>query len=91
MKERQRLKDIEFKEMAEAFLEGAGGCENIIGCYNCITRLRLKVKDQAAVDEEKIKTSGAAAVFWPEPDLVHIVIEPQVFDITRELKKLLKT
>ena len=48
------------------------------------------LKDESEVYEEKLKKSGAAAVFWPEPDLVHIVIGPQVFDIARELKKLLK-
>lgn len=90
MKERQRLKDIDFREMAQAFLEGAGGCENIISCCNCITRLRLEVRDLSAVDEEKLKASGAAGVFWLEPNLVHIVVGPQVFDIARELKKLLK-
>ena len=64
MREKRISKEIDFKEMAQAFLEGAGGRENIISCYNCITRLRLKVKEHTAVDEKKIKDSGAAAVFW---------------------------
>ena len=55
MREKRISKEIDFKEMAQAFLEGAGGRENIISCYNCITRLRLKVKEHTAVDEEKIK------------------------------------
>ena len=90
MREKRISKEIDFKEMAQAFLEGAGGRENIISCYNCITLLRLKMKEHTAVDEEKIKDSGAAAVFWPEADLLHIVLGPQVFDVAREMKKLME-
>lgn len=90
MGEKTRPSKTDFESMARAFLEEAGGCENIISCYNCITRLRLEVKDPAAVDEEKIKASGAAAVFWPDTNLIHIVLGPQVFEVAREMKKLLE-
>lgn len=91
MREKKSSKGTDPRRMAEAFLEGAGGRENIISCYNCITRLRLKVKEHKAVDEEKIKNSGAAAVFWPETNLLHIVLGPQVLDVAREMKKFMET
>ena len=90
MEERTSPNKTDFESMAKAFLEEAGGCDNIISCYNCIPRLRLEVKDPAAVDEEKIKASGAAAVFWPDTNLIHIVLGPQVFEVAREMKKLLE-
>ena len=85
MEERTSPNKTDFESMAKAFLEEAGGCDNIISCYNCITRLRLEVKDPAAVDEEKIKASGAA-----DTNLIHIVLGPQVFEVAREMKKLLE-
>ena len=38
-----------------------------------------------------MKASGAAAVFWPDTNLLHIVLGPQVFDVSREMKALMKT
>lgn len=39
-----------------------GGAENILEVDNCITRLRLSVKDSAAADSDKLKQLGAAGV-----------------------------
>lgn len=90
MRKNQGIRETDPRKMAEAFLEGAGGRSNIVSWYNCITRLRLELKNPAAVDEDKIKSSGAAAVFWPGENLLHIVIGPQVFQVAGELKKLLE-
>ena len=91
MREKKSPGKADYGIMAKEFLAGAGGCDNIISCCNCITRLRLEVKDPSAVDEEKMKASGAAAVFWPDTNLLHIVLGPQVFDVSREMKALMKT
>ena len=77
--------------MAKELLAGAGGCDNIISCCNCITRLRLEVKDPSAVDEEKMKASGAAAVFWPDTNMLHIVLARQVLDVSRKMKEVRTT
>ena len=90
MREKKSPGKTDSRIMAKAFLEGSGGYENIISCCNCITRLRLEVKDPEAVDEEKLKNSGAAAVFWPSAKLLHIVIGPQVFEVAREMKELIE-
>lgn len=90
MEKRKGTDKVDFADMAKGFLEGAGGFENITNCYNCITRLRLEIKDPAAVDEEKIKASGAVAVIWPDTNLIHIVLGPQVLDVSREMKKLME-
>ena len=47
-------------------LEGLGGKENVESLDNCITRLRLEVKDGTLVNEKKIKAAGVAL------SLIHI-------------------
>lgn len=49
-------------ETAAAVLEALGGPENIEDCDACITRLRVAVKDASAVDGDKLRMLGAAAV-----------------------------
>ena len=46
------------REIITAF----GGGDNIVTLDNCITRLRIEVKDIAQVDAEKIKSLGAKSV-----------------------------
>lgn len=43
------------RELAKRLVEHLGGEENIASFTNCITRLRVTVKDQAKVDGDKIK------------------------------------
>lgn len=77
-------------QMAQAFLEGAGGKENILSFYNCITRLRIEVRNMEAVDDSKLKEAGAAAVFRPASNQVHIVIGPKVMSVAEEFQKLFR-
>ncbi len=44
--------------MARIVLEGVGGKENVESIDNCITRLRLEIRDYTKVDEKKIKSAG---------------------------------
>lgn len=60
--------------MAQVILEGLGGAENVTSIDNCITRLRLEVKDSTKVDEAKIKSSGAAGVIRPGKTSVQVII-----------------
>ena len=76
--------------MAAAILEGVGGAENVTSVDNCITRLRLEVKDRLLVDEKKIKASGAAGVVRPGKTSVQVIIGPKVQFVADEFKKLVK-
>lgn len=49
-------------EMAEQLVAAFGGAENILNLDACVTRLRIRVKDPARVDNEKLKKLGATAV-----------------------------
>ena len=75
---------------ALAILEGLGGRENITSLDNCVTRLRLEVKDQAAVNVKKIKAAGAPAVIRPSKTSVQVVIGTQVQFVADALAKLIK-
>ncbi|OCH39419.1 N-acetylglucosamine-specific PTS transporter subunit IIBC [Aliivibrio fischeri] len=49
-------------EVTKAYIEAIGGADNIVEVDNCITRLRLTVKDSALADSAKLKALGAAGV-----------------------------
>ncbi len=48
--------------LTHQYIEALGGSDNITEVDNCITRLRLSVKDSGIVDKEKLKQLGAAGV-----------------------------
>ena len=83
------LGDADYAAMAAAILEGLGGKENVTSADNCITRLRLEVKDRLLVDEKKLKASGAAGVIRPGKTSVQVIIGPKVQFVADEFKKLL--
>ena len=76
--------------MAAVILEGLGGSANVKSVDNCITRLRLEIKDYTAVDEKKIKSAGVAGVIRPGKNSVQVVIGTKVQFVADEFKKLCK-
>ena len=84
------LANNDFTKMAEIILEGVGGAANVTSIDNCITRLRLEVKDRLLVDEKVIKSSGAAGVIRPGKTSVQVIIGPKVQFVADEFKKLCK-
>ena len=79
----------DYTKMAEAVLEGLGGKENIISLDNCITRLRLEIKDHDKVDEKLLKAVGAAGVMRPGKTSVQVIIGTRVQFVADEIKKML--
>ena len=80
----------DYAAMAKAILEGVGGAANVTSVDNCITRLRLEVKDRLLVDEKKLKASGAAGIVRPGKTSVQVIIGPKVQFVADEFKKLVK-
>ena len=66
-----------------------GGKENIISLDNCITRLRLEVRDINALDQELLLASGAKGVMKPGGNSVQVVIGLQVQQVAEDLKALM--
>ena len=83
------LADSNYSEIAGKILEGLGGKENITSLDNCITRLRVEVKEYTAVDEKVIKASGVSGVIRPSKTSVQVVVGTQVQHVADEIKKLI--
>ena len=84
------LANDNFTEVAKIVLEGIGGKENVTSIDNCITRLRLEIKDYTKVDEKKIKSAGVAGIIRPGKTSVQVIIGTQVQHVADEFKKLCK-
>lgn len=84
------LSNNSFTDVARIVLEGVGGKENVVSADNCITRLRLEIKDYTLVDEKKIKSAGVAGVIRPGKNSVQVIIGTQVQFVADEFKKLCK-
>ena len=84
------LANNDYTAVAKIILEGLGGKENVTSIDNCITRLRLEVKDQSKVDEKKIKSAGVAGVMRPGKTSVQVIVGTKVQFVADEFKKLCK-
>ena len=74
----------------ERMLKALGGKDNIVSLDNCITRLRMVVKDMSVVDSDEIKATGAIAVVKLDDTNLQVVIGPQVHVVKNKLEKLMK-
>ena len=72
------LANDDYAQVAKIILEGCGGKENIASIDNCITRLRLEVKDITVVNDKVIKSAGVAGVMKPGKNSVQVIIGPKV-------------
>ena len=84
------LANNDFTAVAKIILEGVGGPQNVSTIDNCITRLRLEIKDYTQVDEKKIKSAGVAGVIRPSKTNVQVIVGTQVQFVADEFKKLCK-
>jgi len=83
------LDTSDFDGMAAIILEGLGGKENVTSLDNCITRLRLEIKDYTRVDEKKIKSAGIAGIIRPSKTSVQVIVGPKVQFVADAMKKML--
>lgn len=84
------LSNNNFTEVAKIVLEGLGGKDNVKSLDNCITRLRLEIKDYTKVDDKKIKSAGVAGVMRPSKTSVQVIVGTKVQFVADEMKKMLK-
>jgi N-acetylglucosamine PTS system EIICBA or EIICB component len=74
--------------LAAQYMSALGGKENLLNIDNCVTRLRLKVKDTKAVDEAQLKRLGARGVIKLNNTDLQVVVGTQVESLANDLKKL---
>ena len=80
--------DGKYAAMARTILRGLGGRENILSVDNCITRLRLEIRDMGRVDEGTVRSAGAAGLIRPGKNALQVVIGTSVQFVADELKGL---
>lgn len=85
-----KLSNNNYTEVASIILKGVGGKENVTSIDNCVTRLRLTIKDQAVVNEKVIKSAGVAGVIRPGKTSLQVIVGTQVQFVADEFKKLCK-
>ena len=84
------LANNDFTGIAKIVLEGVGGPANVTSIDNCITRLRLEIKDYTLIDEHKIKSAGIAGVIRPSKTAVPVIIGTKVQFVADDFTKLCK-
>ncbi|WP_313341737.1 N-acetylglucosamine-specific PTS transporter subunit IIBC [Lacrimispora sp.] len=82
------LSNNDYTQIAAIILEGLGGKDNVTSIDNCITRLRLEIKDQALVNEKMIKSSGVTGVIRPGKNSLQVIVGTQVQFVADEFKKM---
>jgi PTS system maltose and glucose-specific IIC component len=74
---------------ATGILAALGGTENIESLDNCITRLRLVLKDGALVNDARLKELGALGVVHLDDKNVQVIIGTKVTTVRNALDALL--
>lgn len=78
----------EISKKAQNYIEALGGAENIEVLTNCITRLRLNLKDKTKLYKDRIKELGARGVVEVGENGVQIIIGPLVEQLANEMKRI---
>ncbi|WP_394140353.1 N-acetylglucosamine-specific PTS transporter subunit IIBC [Cytobacillus oceanisediminis] len=76
-----------YTEAANGYLAALGGKENLVEIDNCVTRLRLKVKDMSLVNEARLKQLGSKGVIKLSKTDLQIIVGTDVEFLSNELKK----
>ena len=82
-----KLGNNSYSDLAAALLPLLGGKENIVSVDNCITRLRLEVKDSTLTQDAEIKKIFTG-VLKPSKTNVQVIVGTEVQFVADELKKL---
>lgn len=74
------------RQIAHDVVEAVGGKDNITFATHCMTRLRLALKDQSIVDDDKATAIGGFV-----SGILGGVNEPRLFGVCLEHRRLFKT
>ncbi|MDR6786829.1 PTS system N-acetylglucosamine-specific IIC component [Sphingomonas sp. BE138] len=76
-------------ERGAAFARALGGAANLTEVGACTTRLRLNVRDQAAVDDAALKALGARGLIRPSATALQVVLGPIADVVAVEIRDAL--
>ncbi|BCB02696.1 N-acetylglucosamine-specific PTS transporter subunit IIBC [Bacillus sp. KH172YL63] len=80
--------DEKMAAMAADIYGGLGGDENVTSIDNCITRLRVEVKDMDAVDQERIKATGVPGIHIVGDNSIQVIVGTSVQFVADEIERL---
>ena len=80
----------DMNELAKAYIEALGGRENIVSVDNCVTRLRLGVKDNSIIVDKKLTALGARGVIRPGKGNIQVIVGTNVQFVADAVKAELK-
>lgn len=81
----------EVTELGLEIMKALGGKENIVEIDNCISRLRLVLKDTAIVDEKALKKTGSLGIIKISDTQMQVVYGAKVEKAAAELKTAVRT
>ncbi|GLB59481.1 N-acetylglucosamine-specific PTS transporter subunit IIBC [Cytobacillus sp. NCCP-133] len=87
IEENSSVKD-NYVEAANQYLAALGGNDNLVEVDNCVTRLRLKVRDMSLVDEARLKQLGSKGVIKLSKTSLQVIVGTDVEFLSNELKKI---
>lgn len=77
------------KELSKEILTALGGEENVSFATHCATRLRVTIKDEAKIDEAKVKTTKGVLGLVKNEKEYQVIIGTNVSSVYLEFSKLL--
>ncbi len=80
----------DMNELAKAYIEALGGKDNILTVDNCVTRLRLNVKDNSVITDKKLTSLGARGVIRPGKGSIQVIVGTNVQFVADAVKAELK-
>lgn len=78
-------------ELAGRIVEALGGLDNILAVNNCLTRLRVDIRDMSLVQEKALKGTGAMGVVKPSETHIHVIYGPKVEKIAASVREFVKS
>lgn len=84
--------ETNIETLTEDYITAIGGAENILEVDNCITRLRLSVKDSSIADKGTLKQLGAAGVVTIGKGGLQVIVGlGKVDKVAEQMKKALQS
>lgn len=76
---------IQISETAKIIVEGLGGLDNIVDVDNCISRLRVEIKDGSKIDEDLIRKTNPNGIIRPDANTIHIVYGGRITSVRNQV------
>lgn len=81
------IETIDEDDLGNQILIAIGGKDNVKEIDNCISRLRLVLKDTSIVDEKKLKRTGSMGIVRIDEANIQVVYGPKIEEAAHALKK----